>query len=197
MSKKLFIFDVGGVVIHDTPIIEEFCEKYKLDFDDVFAGWIAYNKPMMDGFLGPEALYSMLEHKYGINLNGDDILVSCYHPEANAPVKALIAELRAKGYRVVTGSNTYYGHWDYLKAMDPSPIDGFDKLYASHEMHLSKPDRQFYEYIMKAEGVKPEETIHIDDSQRNLEGAQAAGITTFWYHENNDELRAFLKPYLR
>ncbi len=197
MGNKLFIFDVGGVVIHDTPIIEEFCERYKLDFDSVFADWIAYNKPMMDGFMGPEALYSMLECKYGIELADDDVLVSCYHPEGNSFIKGVVASLRTSGHRVVTGSNTYYGHWDYLKAMEPSPLCGFDKLYASHEIHLSKPDRQFYEYIMKAEGYGPTETVFIDDSQRNLEGAKALGITTFWYHENNEELRDFMEPYTR
>jgi len=196
MEKKLFIFDAGGVIIHDTPIIEEFSEKYGIDFDEAFSSWVSYNRPLLDGFMGPEMLYAMLERKFDIDLKDDDILLSCYHPETNVPMKEAIAKLRSSGHRCVTGSNTYSGHWDYLKNMDPSPLDGFDRLYASHEIHLSKPDRQFFEYIMRSEGFEAKDTVFIDDMQRNLDTAKVLGMTTFWYHENNKEFREFLEPYL-
>ena len=196
MERKLFIFDVGGVVIYDTPIIEEFAEKYSLDFDEVFRDWKYYNKPLMDGYMDVGVFYRMLEHKYGIDLSNDNIMVTCYHPKENRPLKKIVGMLREKGHRVVTGSNTFAPHWDYLKAMDPSPISGFDHLYASHEIHFSKPEKAFFEYIIESEGFDRKDTFFFDDVPANVDSAASVGLNAFHYRLNNDELLEYLKPYL-
>ncbi len=194
MDRKLFIFDVGGVVIYDTPIIEEFSEKYKLDYDEVFRDWMYYNKPLMDGYLDVQVFYRMLEHKYGIDLSNDNMMLSCYHPQENLGVKRIVRMLREAGHRVVTGSNTFAVHWEYLKSLKPSPLDGFDHLYASHEMHFSKPEKAFFQYIMKAEGFEPGDSYFFDDSAANVEVAASLGMTAYNYRLDDDDLLAFLKP---
>ena len=108
----------------------------------------------------------------------------------------IISELRAAGHRVVSGSNTYFGHWEYCKAMEGRPLDCFDKLYASHEIHYTKPDEEFYLHIMKEEGFEPRDSFFTDDYTVNLETASRLGMNTFHYTRNDDEFRAFLKPYL-
>ena len=196
MDRKLFVFDVGGVVICYTPILQNLCIKYSLDPAKIREDWAAYSKPLMDGYIGTDVMYRMMENKYGIDLSNDDFMISCYHPEINQPVREAVLALRAAGHRVVTGSNTYAGHWDYCKAMNPSPLDVFDKLYASHEMHFSKPDPEFFEFILKEEGFRAEDSVFIDDSARNLETASALGMKTFNYLQNDDEFGSFLAPYL-
>ena len=196
MDRKLFVFDIGGVVILHPSVMEGFCKRYNLDIAKVSRDWMMYSKPMMDGFCGPEIMYRMFEHKYNLDLSGDDVMMTYYYPEANAPMIEIINELRAHGHRVVSGSNTYGGHWEYCKAMESKPLACFDKLYASHEIHYTKPDEEFYRYILKEEGFRPEDSFFTDDFQVNLESPAKIGMHTFLYKRNNEEFRAFLAPYL-
>lgn len=196
MDKKLFIFDVGGVVVFHPSFLEGFARRYNLDIRKVYADWVAYNKPIMDGFNGPEIMYAMFAHKYNLDLTGDDVMMTYYHPVPNPPMIRVIEQLRRSGHRVVAGSNTYAGHWDFCKAMPDKPLECFDKLYASHEIHLSKPDEEFFTYIMKSEGYTPEQTVFTDDSMENIRAAQELGITTFNYTQDNKALEEFFRPYL-
>lgn len=196
MDRKLFVFDIGGVVVFHPSVMEGFCKRYNLDIAKVSRDWMMYSKPLMDGFCGPEIMYRMFEHKYNIDLSGDDVMMTYYYPEANAPMIEIINELRAAGHRVVSGSNTYAGHWEYCKAMESRPLACFDKLYASHEIHYTKPDEEFYRYILKEEGFRPEDSFFTDDYKVNIETAAGIGMNTFQYSRNDEEFRAFLKPYL-
>ena len=196
MDRKLFVFDIGGVVVFHPSVMEGFCKRYNLDIAKVSRDWMMYSKPMMDGFCGPEIMYRMFEHKYNIDLSGDDVMMTYYYPEANGPMIEIINELRAAGHRVVSGSNTYAGHWEYCKAMESRPLACFDKLYASHEIHYTKPDEEFYRYILKEEGFRPEDSFFTDDFPVNLESPAKIGMKTFLYKRNDEEFRAFLKPYL-
>lgn len=196
MDKKLFIFDVGGVVVFHPSFLEGFARRYNLDIRKVYADWVAYNKPIMDGFNGPEIMYAMFAHKYNLDLTGDDLMMTYYHPVPNPPMIRVIEQLRRSGHRVVAGSNTYAGHWEFCKAMPDKPLSCFDKLYASHEIHLSKPDEEFFTHIMKSEGYTPEQTVFTDDSMENIRAAQELGITTFNYTQDNKALEDFFRPYM-
>ena len=54
----------------------------------------------------------------------------------------------------------------------------FDKAYFSHEMGLRKPFAEAYQLVLDAHGLRPEETLFIDDSLPNITGAEAVGIRT-------------------
>lgn len=196
MDRKLFVFDIGGVVVFHPSVMEGFCKRYNLDIAKVSRDWMMYSKPMMDGFCGPEIMYRMFEHKYNIDLTGDDVMMTYYYPEANTTMIETINMLKTAGHRVVSGSNTYAGHWEYCKAMESRPLACFDKLYASHEIHYTKPDEEFYRYILKEEGFRPEDSFFTDDYKVNIETAAGIGMNTFQYSRNDEEFRAFLKPYL-
>ena len=196
MERRLFVFDVGGVVVFHPSVMDEFSAHYGLDREEVRSDWAAYNKPIMDGFCGPEIMYRMFEHKYGIDLSHDDVMMTYYHPVANRPMIDLINRLRRSGHRVVSGSNTFAGHWEYCKAMPDRPLDCFDKLYASHEIHYSKPDQAFYRYILDTEGFAPEQAVFTDDFPVNLKSARKVGMTTFLYTGDNKALEDFFRQYI-
>ncbi|MCS7037239.1 MAG: HAD family phosphatase [Saprospiraceae bacterium] len=52
----------------------------------------------------------------------------------------------------------------------------FDAVYYSHEVGLRKPDERIYAYVLQDAGLKPEETIFIDDLEANVRAAEALGI---------------------
>ena len=97
-----------------------------------------------------------------------------------------------KHYKIFLMSNTNVIHYD-LYVRDLQLRFGyhefdelFHKSYFSFAEHLEKPDPRFFELILDHEGLVPEETLFIDDTEKNIKVAQSLGIRT--YHISRDEL---------
>jgi len=60
----------------------------------------------------------------------------------------------------------------------PSLATFFDKAYYSHLIGLRKPFKEAYQIVLEENGLNPAETLFIDDTLPNIEGAQAVGIQT-------------------
>ena len=58
----------------------------------------------------------------------------------------------------------------------------FEKVYFSHQIGLRKPNREVFDYVLRENGLKPTETLFIDDSPQHLLGAEKAGIRTLLYN---------------
>jgi len=54
----------------------------------------------------------------------------------------------------------------------------FEKTYFSHEIHLRKPNADIFEYVLADSGIKPGETLFIDDFLENIETARNLGFQT-------------------
>lgn len=55
----------------------------------------------------------------------------------------------------------------------------FDKSFFSFDVHLSKPNPDFFTLILDRYKMKPEETLFIDDTPENILVAQKLGIRTY------------------
>lgn len=64
----------------------------------------------------------------------------------------------------------------------------FDGILVSGEEKLIKPDVKIFELMMSRFGLKPENSLFIDDNERNVEASKKFGITTIHY-ENPEDLR--------
>ena len=62
----------------------------------------------------------------------------------------------------------------------------FDEVFISAEVGLLKPDPKLFDLALKRLGVKPEETIFIDDNQKYVDGAKAVGIYSVLYKSVED-----------
>jgi putative hydrolase of the HAD superfamily len=62
----------------------------------------------------------------------------------------------------------------------------FDELVLSCEHKLLKPEREIYELALDIAGALPAETLFVDDSPRNVEGALAAGLSSFRFVDEGD-----------
>jgi len=54
--------------------------------------------------------------------------------------------------------------------------DLVDDIVYSHEVGLAKPDRAIFQLACTRLGVKPDETIFVDDVEANVDGAARAGL---------------------
>lgn len=57
--------------------------------------------------------------------------------------------------------------------------DYFIKSYYSHQIQKRKPYASTYQFVLNDGGMKAEETLFIDDSINNIEGAKEAGLQVY------------------
>jgi 2-haloacid dehalogenase len=68
----------------------------------------------------------------------------------------------------------------------------FDGVVVSGQEKMRKPSAEFYKILIDRYHLDPAKTIFIDDSLRNVNGAEAVGITGIHFHNPSqlrDELR--------
>lgn len=194
---KLFIFDLGHVIITGLRILPGMAESLGLDYQAFHDDYVIYDRPLLDGWMDPSDYYRHLEMKFAVTVTSD-LFVENFTPEVNTRLLSKVDRLRERGYTCVVGSNVFDRHWDYTLAMEEKPLGHFDRLYASHLIHRSKPELYFFRYIQEEEGVPFEEIAFIDDRAENIAAAESLGITCLHYTGDDLEEReeAFFAPYL-
>ena len=73
--------------------------------------------------------------------------------------------------------------------------DYFDHLFFSYRMGASKPSEKIYKRMLLEGNLKAEETLFIDDSDKNIEAARKLGISTLKV-ENGEDWRNKLDKVL-
>ncbi|MEK7551830.1 MAG: HAD family phosphatase [Patescibacteria group bacterium] len=68
----------------------------------------------------------------------------------------------------------------------------FPRMFFSNEIGIMKPNTTAYELALKELGSKPEETIFIDDSKKNVEAARNLGMYAFLF-ESLDQCKSELQ----
>ena len=71
----------------------------------------------------------------------------------------------------------------------------FRKEFISSRMKLMKPSREIFDAAAAEIGLPPSEILFVDDSQKNVDGALAAGWQAVLYTQGTD-LGDCIKPYL-
>lgn len=106
----------------------------------------------------------------------------------NEPVAKLVADLKARGYTLVLGSNTNDLHATHFRRQFAEALAPFDRLVMSHEVGHIKPSAAFYLACAKAAQADPADCVFIDDLPENVEGARAAGLRAVLYSGDTDLL---------
>ncbi|MEJ7693486.1 HAD family phosphatase [Daejeonella sp.] len=89
-----------------------------------------------------------------------------------------------KNYRtfLLSNNNEIHYKWimEYLKNEFNLPSNEvfFEKDYYSHLMKMRKPNADIFQFVLDAHGLKPEETLFIDDSPQHLKTAADLGLQT-------------------
>lgn len=90
---------------------------------------------------------------------------------------AAIRRIRARGLLVAALTNNWPSE-DRREDGNRALRELFDAFFESSALGLQKPDPRIYEHACSALGVRPRETVFLDDIGRNLKAARALGMTT-------------------
>ena len=104
----------------------------------------------------------------------------------------LIYKLKEQGYKLYIFSNITHTTLEYLKKkVDIENL--IDDMVCSHIEHLMKPDKEFYERLIKKLNINKEETIFFDDKIKNVEVGNSVGIKSVQFNSISDILKSLEK----
>ena len=205
MNKKAIIFDFGGVLI-DLDI--EVCKS-------AFKRELGYEK--IDDVLDPchqkgivgdmeEGLISADEFRAAVLKDSrpgstpDQVDDAFMHILVGIPpYKGPLLNRLAQSYDIYILSNNnpiVAPHMSELFAGVGVDYENlFKKSFLSFEMKALKPSDAFYQSVLEQIDLPSEDLLFIDDSQKNVEGAIAAGLPSVYYDPSTD-LAALLAEVL-
>lgn len=188
---KNIIFDLGGVLldIDFNKTREAFIRSGVGNFDDYFQQ--SHSNPLFadleKGLITPAEFYDLFRSGTGLAITDAEIianwnaLLGSYRPSS----LSMLITLKEK-YRLFLFSNTNLIHYEAFVSIFEAQFAEqkfhayFEKAYYSHEMNYRKPDPASFLFITTENNLLPEETLFIDDTFKNIEGAKAAGLQTLW-----------------
>ncbi|HSW06330.1 HAD-IA family hydrolase [Aquabacterium sp.] len=91
-------------------------------------------------------------------------------------------------------TNTNATHMAAWTRLFPGVVQAFDRIFASHEMGLRKPERAAFDHITRAIGVAAGDILFFDDLLENVNAASEAGLQAVHVRSPADvtqALRAF------
>jgi epoxide hydrolase-like predicted phosphatase len=177
----LYIFDMGGVLAYNTDV-----------FPDVF-GFLGITgeqfsnlagndlERFLNGEITTDEFWSSFSIRYGKKVN-EELFGKFFSPRLDQDVMEIIKQLKNHS-RVVCGTNTFDPHYDYL--LERGYYDVFDAVFASNKMGVSKPDPDFYRFILNNEGIKPEDALFVDDSEINVSAAKNLQIRSILFTDSH------------
>jgi glucose-1-phosphatase len=187
---KNIIFDLGGVFLDiDFKATEKaFVSLGVTNFNDFYTQHTASTlfEDLETGKVSPAAFYDGFRKETGAQLTDDQIRDAWNAMLGRFPVERL-SWLEDIGFRynIYLYSNTNVIHYDafqkiYRECTGKENFDDyFVKAHYSHDLGSRKPYAESFTKLLNAEKLNPEETLFIDDSYKNIEGAKEAGLQAF------------------
>ncbi|MBU0926177.1 MAG: HAD-IA family hydrolase [Spirochaetes bacterium] len=173
----LYIFDEGGVLIRNHMILNDVAAAMGME-PGALRGLLPPDMgPFSRGDIDEAEFWRRFEARTGIK-PAEKYWATRFKPTRDEPTFALVREL-ARGARVVCGTNTVDSH--HVINEELGMYECFHAVYASHIIHRVKPEPGFWLDILEAEGVSPERAFFTDDSQENVDAAEALGIRSRLY----------------
>ena len=205
MNKPIrnIVFDLGNVIINIDPdlTLQKFRNSGVSNFDEMYT--IMRQSDVFDrldtGKITLPEFRNAIREYTKIDLPDEQIddawcAMLLDFPDENIE---LLRKLRVGGYKLFLLSNTNQMHIDYyteyLKQQTGKSLlsDLFDRTYYSHEIGYRKPNCEAFEFVLKAEGLKPAETLFIDDLEHNVIGARKTGMQAYHHLKGNRLVNLF------
>jgi len=188
---KHIIFDLGGVLLNiDYNLTEKaFIDAGIVDFPKLYSQlqqtdlFDKFEMGLMTRAEFIDALQQASEH----GITEDQIINAWNAMLLDFPVRRLqILQQLSLHYNLYLLSNTNEVHEDAFNEilMRSHGIQNigvfFDRVYFSHRLAMRKPMKEIFQRVLDDNGLKPEQTLFIDDSPQHIDTAKLLGIQTIF-----------------
>jgi len=205
MKYKAIIFDFGGVLLNiDFKLTHQ--AFFKLGVNNLDT---TFSQTQQSGFfdsfekgeISPSQFRKEIKQYLLSDISDRELDAAWNSMLLDIPSQRIewILQLKKK-YKCILLSNTNQIHYNYYRqALED--VHGykifseiFDKTYFSHEIALRKPDNSIYNYVLKDLDLDASEIVFIDDTQKNIDAANALNWNTVLWEPKT--LDAFYKENL-
>lgn len=191
IDKKIknIIFDFGGVILNINALLTykklEQLGPARLFESNDFALQDELLVDYEKGLVTSKEFRERVKEKIGSNVDDCKIDEMWNAMLLDIPKERIVLLNKLKtSYPTFLLSNTNEIHYmEYTRQLKlvhgySSLSELFHKTYFSFMMHLNKPHKEIYEFVINENFLNPSETLFIDDSLKNIEGARAVGLLT-------------------
>lgn len=203
INYENIVFDLGNVLVelNSTECMKAFEELGVLPYLDPELH--PEGRQLMHGLglglLSTEQFCEEVRRLSGLNVTDGQIKDAANKMLITIPnrKKELLLRLKDQGKKLYLLSNTIDIHWDYcVEHLFPyhghNVDDFFQNVFLSQKMHLEKPDPQLFREVERIAGLKPSDTLFIDDLEENC---QAAKATVGWHVFQNKRIDDWLSLF--
>ena len=187
------IFDFGGVILDINPDLSRHRFAEMLGIENA-RKLEAEQLPQLyeKGLISRAEFVSRINQIAGTQLSADEILAAWnamllnYKPARIEWIKRLHTT-----HRLLLLSNTNDSHFEYfhnklIAEYGVTFYQLFDHVYLSHEMGMLKPSHEIYETVIAEQQLNLQRTLFIEDTARNVAGAQEVGLQTLLIPRNGE-----------
>lgn len=183
---KNLMFDLGGVImdLQRAECVKSF-KRLGMANPERFLGDYGQTGPfgeLEEGLITPEEFHARLRPLLRAGVSDADIDRAFNDFLAGIPVRRLEALRGLRGrYHIYLLSNTNAVMWDAaiaeaFRGEGNELADYFDGVATSFEARALKPGKEIFDYCVRRFGIRPEETVFLDDSAANVEAARSLGF---------------------
>jgi HAD superfamily hydrolase (TIGR01509 family) len=189
---RLVLFDWGGVLTdgeYDRQVARDLAARTGLPEADIYKAWrdgkrVAWERGESD----LDEVWDELVRRFSLKGTSADFTALLRNAiDPNPRVIDLLAPLRTRAALGLL-SNNYPAVSPFVKK---SVGALFDRLFFSDETGVVKPDPEAYRIALEAFGIPPEETLFVDDKEKNLPVPRSLNMAVHRYM-NAPALRAEL-----
>ena len=108
--------------------------------------------------------------------------------KVRSKIESTLQTLKQKGYTLYLVGN--WSHISSMKAEFPEIFKYFNGTFMSGDLHLLKPYQQYYQYVLQATGINPNNALWIETEQKFQSKVQQYGYNVVGYKQ--DDHRALL-----
>ena len=204
---KNVLFDLGGVFIQLTR--DESVRRFEsLGIHNADELLDPYKQTglflqLESGAYTQQEFVDVLNKEYGVLLTTDDVMwaLKGFVPIIQEEKFHFVREELSQKYRILLLSNTnpfvhsFAESEDFLSTHEPLHAF-FEKVYASYELKVCKPDERIFYHIIQDAGIRPEETLFIDDGPANVMTGRKLGFVTYCPDNGEDWIPVLRKMLL-
>ena len=188
MIKNL-VFDIGGVILTELTV-----DYFDLNGDEKknLNKIIFYDKRFrkcLNGDMKVDEYLSELIKENSKYKKEIEMILGIKYQKYMLPIKKDVLELLyelKKDYNIYFLSNLTDVSYDYLYN-EVGILKDFPGIYSFKE-HMQKPNEQIYELLIKRFNLRKEETVFFDNTQRNVDAGNRAGIKSILFKDISDIL---------